>query len=246
MKPIIFSTPMVKAILEGRKTQTRWVVKPRNKRKAKQLEYRQGYGLWVHGYNDKHIAKREAYGSIKDYSVSPMWMDLDVYIRKYAPCKPGDILYVKEAWQQCENDSYIFFEDALYKNATMAWPENELIKLKSPLFMPKEAARIFLRIDDVRVERLQDITPEDCRSEGITATAYANFEIPAEIHELKKTSHFPMHRHVGNESGIIDDSSPWWRIWYRCLWDSINAKRGHPWESNPWVFVYTFEKIEKP
>ena len=95
MKPVIFSGEMVKAILEGRKTQARVAIKPRDKEKAKLLRDKL-CGPWKPGYNDEHIVMHEANGRIKDYTVSLMWMDLDAYIRNYAPYKSGDILWVRE------------------------------------------------------------------------------------------------------------------------------------------------------
>ena len=231
VKPIIFSAEMTKAILEGRKTQTRRVVKP--KLKDSDFDYYR---------RENRIKEKVMIGNgFNSYCKEYVWHEL--------PYKPGDVLWVREAW--CEvpyeteciksGDGFLCVPKKAYKadskiDFTGIW--------KSPIHMPKEAARIFLRVVDVRVERLQNITPEDCRAEGLTATAYANFEIPKEMHELKKPPHFPMHRHVGNESGIISDDSPWWRLWFRHLWDSINSKRGFAWESNPWVWVCTFEKTE--
>ena len=242
VKPITFNTEMTKALLAGNKTQTRLVITPRKRKIAKQREHRQGDGLWVHGYNEEHIAKREAYGSIKDYSVSPMWIELDAYIKKYAPCKPGDILWVRETWGidiSRGEQRFVYKTSGVIPYLCKKW--------NPPYRMPKEAARIFLRVVDVKVERLQDITPEDCRAEGLTATAYANFEIPDRIvARNSKLKHFPMDRLVGNETGIISDDSPWWRIWYKILWNSLHVKHGYPWESNPWVWKIEFEKIEKP
>lgn len=78
--------------------------------------------------------------------------------------------------------------------------------------MPKEIARIFLRVTDVRVERVQDITEQDAEREGVK-------------------SYDPMFSSKEE---------------FAVLWDSLNAKRGYGWDKNPWVWVYTFERIEKP
>ncbi len=98
------------------------------------------------------------------------------------------------------------------------------------IFMPKEAARIFLKVTNVRVERLQDISENDAIDEGID---------------------FFNHGYGGSPVGIwyrnykygTNNCSP--KYSFQTLWDSINAKK-HPWESNPWVWVYEFERIEKP
>ena len=89
--------------------------------------------------------------------------------------------------------------------------------------MPRDVARIFLRVTDVRVERIQDISEADCIAEGIKEEdAYYN----------------KMFRNT--------DSSEFARAMYAKLWDSLNAKRGYGWDMNPWVWVYTFERCEKP
>ena len=213
IKPIIFSAPMARAVLDGRKTQTRRAIKPRNKRKAKQNEYGQGHGLWVHGYNDEHIEKLEAHGSIKDYTVSPMWIDLDMYIKKYAPYKPGDVLWVRETiWVHKEDKSNdyknIYYDADCYEHHKEKgrWLTNWYVK-KPSIHMPKEAARIFLRVTDVSVERLQKITSTDMWNEGC---------LPKDINQKEIGTH-----------------DVWLQKYWTPLWDGVNDKRGYPWESNP-------------
>ena len=227
MKPVIFSGEMVKAILEGRKTQTRVAVKPRNKKKAKQLEYRQGYGLWVNGYDDGYIGEREANGIIKDYTVSPMWMDLDAYIGKYAPYKPGDVLYVREAFWVHKNDPLDCYKNIIYdadycdghKTPDRWLPQ--WYSRKPSIRMPKAAARIYLRVVDVRVERLREITVQDaCNELGKDYVVTGNLGADIAIMELDLNA-------------------------FVSLWDNLNAKRGYTWESNPWVWKIVFERVKK-
>lgn len=97
IKPILFNTDMVQAVTDGRKTVTRRLVMPHNRKKASEQGYVQGSGLWIDPGTDN--GDRE--GHIKDYSVSPCWMSHSWYIEKYAVYKPGDILYVREKW--CRN-----------------------------------------------------------------------------------------------------------------------------------------------
>lgn len=140
-KPIIFSTSMVKAILDGKKTQTRRVIKiddtPEN---------------WKISIAGTSIVRAEPY---------------DVKLPRYAA---GDILWVRETWsehQEYYNNSakvfaephYIYKADGVYAN-----------KWHPSIHMPKEAARIFLKATDVRAERLQDITEEDAIAEGMSKT----------------------------------------------------------------------------
>lgn len=167
-KPILFNTEMVRAILDGRKTATRRPLKPHNAVKAKKCGYEQGSGLWYddtfnEGDKDTHI---------KDYSVSCCWIGTKIYIQKYAPYKVGDILYVRETWKQatCDpagggyalTDIYVYKADGPIDTTGM----NVEAKWHPSIHMPKEAARIFLRVTDVHVERLQDITNEQAIKEG--------------------------------------------------------------------------------
>ena len=134
MKPILFNTDMVRAILEGRKTVTRRVVKP------------QPAG---DGSKPEPLAKRPGYWNA--------WGDDYVYRQ---PHHPGDILYVRETWNKApfRYDEFIYKADGCY-GPDMPWHPS--------IHMPREAARIFLRVTDVRVERLQEINDDGVVSEGM-------------------------------------------------------------------------------
>jgi len=125
MKPILFSTEMVKAILDGRKTMTRRVMKNPN---AQEPRYSVGDDLWV----------RETFRLIDFDYIDGVWSCSVHY-------KTGDI------------GTRLFFEEK-DGDKTLGW--------RPSIFMPKEAARIFLKITDVRAERLQDITDADAKKEG--------------------------------------------------------------------------------
>ena len=152
MKPILFNTEMVRAILDDRKTVTRRVLKPHNTRKAKRCEYLQGEGLWF----DDEINEFDKDTHIKDYSISSCWIGTEIYIQKYASYRPGDILYVRETWCQPATHTFWYKADSSIQN--VLW--------RPSVSMPREAARIFLRVTDVRVERLQDISDKDLLREG--------------------------------------------------------------------------------
>jgi hypothetical protein len=98
--------------------------------------------------------------------------------------------------------------------------------------MPREAARIFLRVTDVRVERVQDISEEDAKAEGIVSYW-------AEPH--RDDAPF-----IGAAKELGADLCLTRREAFQQLWNHINAKRGYGWDTNPWVWVYTFERTEKP
>lgn len=148
--PILFSTEMVKAILAGRKTQTRRIVKA----------------------NGKATAFRIAV--MPDGTKIPFGIDEDEAMQDYIKCpygKPGDRLWVRETWQHMEDhwfDASRFFYKADYPyyfdDVTISASD---IRWKPSIFMPREACRIILEVTDVRVEMLQDISEEDAIAEGV-------------------------------------------------------------------------------
>lgn len=216
LKPILFSTEMVRALLEGRKTVTRRVVKPQPEGRPVPVTKD---SCWP-GYFAIQGTERV---------VRP-------------PYQPGDVLYVRETFRvDCLSDivgsgrvqykadgSYadIYFEAARYDMMRRAqskpgWRPNEN--------MPREAARIFLRVNNVRVERLQDITEEDAKAEG------AQKMYPYTDPETGKTA-FLVH----------DDGT--YRIGFFRIWDSVIKPKdrvAYCWESTPWVWVIEFERIKK-
>jgi len=180
-KPIIFSAPMVRAILKGRKTQTRRPVKPQPALS----------GSW-HGH---------------EFSVGGR----DFYC-PYG--KPGDLLWVRESFAggPTKNEYPVLLYRADFKDgyAPAALRFMTAKKWTPSIYMPRWASRLTLRITDVRVERVRDISEADAQAEGV----YTDPACPAY------------------------DS-------FQTLWNSINSKRGHGWDVNPWVWVLTFEVIHK-
>ena len=213
MKPILFNTEMVRAILEGRKTVTRRVVKPQPERAPIPIPDEK-YWLGCFAGDDKCRA------------IKP-------------PYRPGDILYVRETFRidylsnipgsgrihYKADDTYadFSFSPARYEMMRRAqlkpgWRPNEN--------MPREAARIFLRVTDVRVERLQEITPDQLRAEGLDL-----FVTPSECKSMMNCFGA-----VFNYERKKKDFSN--------LWDNIIKKADHAlygWEANPWIWVIEFE-----
>ena len=186
MKSIIFSTPMVQAILAGRKTQTRRLIK------------------------DKDITNNfdiDIDGSVYAY-INPATGDSypPTAIAKY---QVGDILWVRETWSKDENGEYVY--RANYGTTEDDSFPPSMFKWKPSIHMPSEAARIFLRVKNVGVERLQDITEDEAIKEG--AKAYG----------------------PNNCSGTSA------RIAFAEIWDKTTTE--HEWRTNPWVWVYEFERI---
>ena len=184
---------MVRAILDGRKTQTRRAIKPQPSSGVRKSVFVKS------GIEDGH--GRE---------IKP----------KY---QPGDILWVRETWSKDENGEYVYrtnygtTEDDSFPPSMFKW--------KPSIHMPREAARIFLKVTNVRVERLQDITEEDAIAEGVK-----------DPYEYQSPEYYEQPNLRGFE---INKSA------FAGCWDSIYSKRGYGWESNPWVWVVAFEKISK-
>lgn len=214
--PILFSTEMVQAILAGRKTQTRRIIEIKTTPFIENLSEES---------MKKHLEStgaREIYGGYN----------------------AGDILWVRESATVCKIEAMTIFhfsgeKPVGYKSiqkigikycdgerVIFDYPERLSLNIKCEKKLAygifKEAARIFLKVTNVRVERLQDISEEDAIAEGIE---------PGEIG-------FKSY----NPKNIFEVDALWS---FRNLWDSINGKK-HPWDSNPWVWVYEFERIEKP
>ena len=155
LKPILFNTAMVQAILDGRKTTTRRIIKVDSK-----LNF---IGFGVEPKEIKNTATF-GHGSFEDV------VNCKVENHIKAPYLPGDILYVRETFAKicdvCEKECIGCNKKYAYKADNNHTEED---KWKPSIHMPKEAARIFLKVTDVRVERLQDIDYEGCKNEGVKA-----------------------------------------------------------------------------
>lgn len=205
MKQILFKTEMVKAILDGKKTVTR--------RKVKKYE-------------------ADAVLSSPCRMENPDIPD-DRFIKCLctAPCEIGDALYVRETWSPLYQDKDSKdVRGYMYKACTLEeydkmYPDGKDYqwegKWHPSIHMPKEAARIFLRVTDVRVERLQDITSGQIDAEGCKEWAYSA------------------------KTGELLPSGP---SFFRIKWDSTIKPSDLPiygWNANPWVWVIEFERISR-
>jgi len=190
-KPILFNTEMVIAILDGRKTMTRRAVKPQPNGEIKaNIPY-------------------EFYGS----KTERIFTDTKAYLARYSV---GDVLWVRETWADnipgCPNGITYRADHIDPKGDGPANP----IKWKPSIHMPKSAARIWLTVTDVRVERLQEILCGDMKREGC---------IPATV--------------TGGQY------QQWQREYWIPLWDStikIQDISRYGWDANPWVWVISFER----
>ncbi len=149
-RPILFSGPMVRAILAGRKTQTRRIIKPQPSQKEN--------GWWK--WDGTRPKATRATGSIASNTSPEIWLPFSCPYRY-----PGDRLWVRETWAKQLSGKYIYRADhqdwelADY-TATGAW--------RPSIYMPRAACRILLQITHIRVERLHDISADDARAEGCT------------------------------------------------------------------------------
>jgi hypothetical protein len=144
------------------------------------------------------------------------------------PIKPGDILYVRETFTADRDGNYIYKSEPMFNYCS---PGDFAWDWKPSIHMPRKAARLFLEVKSVRVERLQEITEADAKAEGsfldrCECLPRKNDKTPLEK-LFSQTQCVKLH---GYE--------------FKALWNSINAKRGYSWESNPWVFVYEFMRVE--
>ena len=204
--PIIFSGPMVRAILDGQKTITRRICKKaHNGFSLAGAVYPARERGWISWWPGNHAGLAEftkkqyregwscPYGSVGD----------TLWVRETWTMDPNDYGYPQEQWR-----NFVAYraDDPEQKVTHWGW--------RPSIHMPRWACRLRLRITSVRPERLQDITENDAEAEGVDYLPAA----PAALDH---------------------------RTAFAGLWDSLNAKRGHPWSDNPWVWVIGFSVCEQ-
>lgn len=238
-RPILFSTPMVRALLDGRKTQTRRALKfPKKSFSGGPLYERPDMGGWEPTTN----GGGRCFAFVKGQKVSVpetigMWhrttgMAFD------APVQRGDRLWVREAW------GYDWFDDGQHRawktpvyradNSAEPMDNGSPTQWRPSIHMPRQVSRLTLIVTDVRVQRLQDISEEDALAEGII---YENVIIDCHCHggvhqevtadrfwNSAKPDSFEGHECAGDA--------------YADLWEKIYGSGA--WQRNPWVAAYTF------
>lgn len=205
IKPILFNTEMVRANLDGRKSCTRRLVKgfvPDDAIWGYTTFTPKGYiscrGTFADGYGEKFFK---------------------------LPYQTGDILYVRETWYK---DKYRYMYRANYSDSEKFYRDGKEAKIKwhPSIHMPKEAARIWLKVTDVRVERLQEITEAEAEAEG-AVNNIGMIHAPDNEYD---------HIHTAKEHFI--------EIWNSTIKKSDRDRYG--WNASPWVWVIEFERCEKP
>lgn len=161
--PILFNTDMVRAVLDGRKTVTRRLMKPQIPDHCPSC---------MHIHND-FIYDRAAQNVYCASCGEPLYNGGFPY---KSPYQPGDILYVRETWGHgYDEGTYIYKADDKLAELP-AFKESSKMIYKPSIHMPKEAARIWLRVTNVKVERLKDIDTLGCQHEGIDITGNGVFK----------------------------------------------------------------------
>lgn len=248
MKPILFNTEMVRAILDGRKTETRRVVKGA----SHEWDF---VGLEERPYERRINADGEEYLKELDWphAVFSAGREYCDYPMAKSHCRPGDILYVRETWSPV----YVWPKRYLYKadaDAGKGEGAGMPIKWHPSIHMPKKVARLFLLVKGVRVERLRDITEDGAKQEGIQYTDFGtylpNWKMSIDggktFHRSVKWLHYHGY-HVG-QANSPDQCYPTARGAYHALWNSTIKPADHVlygWSANPWVWVIEFERITK-
>jgi hypothetical protein len=214
-RPILFSAPMVRAILDGRKTMTRRVVKPQ--------PIKQHYIAYVPGGAAYNCAANEGQFEVMTrYATHVKTLECPYGV-------PGDRLWVRETWatdlhldqfapstfRPCDNFRKL---PAILHAADVREKLNTWGKWRSARFMPRWASRITLEITAVRVERVQEITEVDAIAEGCN----------------RKVQYVSETDFVGSQCRKHDFAN---------LWNDINLKRGFGWAVNPWVWVVEFRRV---
>ncbi|CDM90435.1 hypothetical protein [Xenorhabdus bovienii] len=242
--PIIFNADMVRAILDGRKTQTRRVIQsPAKNMQCQGSEVIRHRALGDKWYGDYVFSMRDKHGTWQDYTHKQ-------FIAKCPRGQIGDRLWVRETFAVLGNedgcpidwDENLIKGDEqqaarIYKASCWQNPSNYGLwsipdrdmqyegTWRPSIHMPRWASRITLEVTDIRVERLQDIKEEDALAEGI------------------KTGRF------GNKSNWRDgfyapgDNQPCFsaKEAFKCLWQSIYSEES--WNANPWVWVIEFRRV---
>lgn len=207
IRPILFNGDMVRAILDGRKTCTRRVIKPQ----------------WEECPHCKYVHNEYIYDKMAE-NVYCARCGYPLEPERRSPYQLEDILYVRETWGHPislnSDKQYVFRADKIAESGF----ENDSHIWHPSIHMPKEAARIWLKVKNVRVERLQDITAEQVVKEGTTGLT---MDLIQSSDELKRHYDIP----------------------FAVLWDSTIKKADrnlYGWAANPRVWVIEFERCEKP
>lgn len=234
-RPILFSTEMVKAILEGRKTMTRRILK------LKHMDIAYVGAIHPDGSGKGWIAWAPGKGVTAEYTKQ-------AYPGNQGFACPhgavGDVLWVRESFCYGSEDCYHGFFYRASDQVDFLEDEDGSIILnkdgserspwKPSIHMPKSACRIFLKIEDIRVERLQDISEADAIAEGIQPLLASTAQL---------IEYGQLYRDYLKKPELFNEGL-WPKNSYRSLWIKING--ADSWQANPWIWCLSFTRIDKP
>lgn len=202
MKPILFNTEMVRAILDGRKTVTRRIVKPQPECFGPNIAYTDHEADLFFDANVGRLRCRVC-------GCSPQYSREGTEVSHYwePPYKPGDVIYVRETWAELPC-GYVYRAD---DECPEGWDCDD--RWRPSIHMPKELARLFLRVKDVRIERLNDMTEEDAMEEGF------------------------LYAPAGEDSPLERFS----QLWDKTI--KPGERDVYGWYGNPYVWVIEFENV---
>jgi hypothetical protein len=220
-RPILFNGPMVRALLDGSKTQTRRIVKGQTPE-------------WAHVTDEEYADGQEFFmvcGTKQPDGLRPILDGVTCPFGQF-----GDRLWVREGWKAHTTfdhlspchipESHVWYlADDGYKAESRG---------RASMHMPRWASRILLEVVSVRVERLQDISEVDALAEGISSLRTREWD----------QEHFPTWRKAFDEACVRGEKPPVGPLpseSYRALWESINGAGS--WDANPWVWVVEFKRV---
>ena len=220
-RPINFNSEMVRALLDGRKTQTRRPLKPAHGEQSRWLTLDN-----LHNFVESGEMRETGWQMWhpKDGPGSPYGFIKSPY------GKPGDTLWVREKFFY-DLDGHVLYRDP---GGEWEFKSPDELKGKPSIHMPRWASRISLEITGVRVERIQDISEEDAETEG------------AKLACAECLEPFDVNQNAMGYCWVPDCQGSDFnhRAGFKNLWGSIYEKKGLGWEANPWVWIYEFKRIE--
>jgi len=233
-KPLIFMAESVRAIRAGEKTQTRRLVKQSIRYQHVNVPGDPGM-LWMFDPGKSHrILLPVGHPSVLTFCPHG---------------RVGDYIYVKETWQRVPdgNSGYIIYA-ADYDDEERA----QLKPWRSPMMMPRDCARLLLRLNEVRVEPVRKITMDDCIAEGVKIPVSTRDCPPGKARPCLqltgpsyKGESFAPCRYMPDRKMGEPEIADYYRAHYASVWDSMHFKNGNGWKKNPWVWVLTFEVVPK-
>lgn len=218
VRPILFSGPMVRAILDGRKSVTRRVVNITHRTPGLAAALLPPAGIPARPHVAAELCPYGAPGDRLWVRETHAIVPATAYAMSHDDGKPLD--------HRRQDDDWAVYREGWSRCAPGRW--------RPSIHMPRWASRITLEVTEVRVERLQEITELGAHDEGVERT-------PDPWPVFGMAGGTPMEERA--QERWLDKYSHWYRDRFHVLWDSINSARGHGWDANDWVWVVKFKRV---